>query len=105
MMAEFSGKKVYSLLAIQVSNFADICCFHCCCNFFLLGIGNPVWHARFMNELGIIGESDQQLRNMKICEVSYHSCFGKSIFIETTLEVCLGHLLVNATSISIPIIL
>lgn len=35
-----------------------------------LGTSNPEWHARFMNELGIIGESDQQLRNMKICEVS-----------------------------------
>lgn len=37
---------------------------------FILGTSNPEWHARFMNELGIIGESDQQLRNMKICEVS-----------------------------------
>lgn len=37
------------------------------------GTGNPEWHARFMNELGIIGASDQQLRNMKICEVSIHT--------------------------------
>lgn len=40
---------------------------------FFLGTSNPEWHARFMNELGIIGESDQQLRNMKICEVSTYA--------------------------------
>lgn len=34
-----------------------------------LGISNPEWHSRFMNELGIIVESDNQLKNMKICEV------------------------------------
>lgn len=39
-------------------------------NTYILGTRNPEWHARFMNELGIVGESDQQLRNMKICLVN-----------------------------------
>lgn len=37
--------------------------------YIVLGTNNPEWHAKFMNELGIIGESDEQLKNMKICEV------------------------------------